>query len=58
MNISNVMVVRRIQFLEQDGNAQNVTILTSALHVIMETNIWSTGFGALMSQGEKGKECN
>ena len=58
MIISNVTVVRKIQYLEQDGNAQNVTILTSALHVIMETNIWSTGFGALMSQEERGKECN
>lgn len=51
-------VVDNCQYLEQGGNAQNVMIMTSALHVIMETNIWSTGFGALTCQREQGKDRN
>ena len=51
-----VTSVMNRQFLEQDGNVQNVQIMTSAPHVITETNIWSTNFTASLFQGAQGNE--
>ena len=54
MKPSHVTVAERHQFLEQDGHAQNVTIMISAQSVIMATSMFcSIGFTVLICLNEQ-----
>ena len=51
-----VTVAERHQFLEQDGHAQNVTIMISAPRAIMATSIFcNIGFTVLICLNEQSK---